>query len=386
MRSSSRSFTQIDLDAHEEHLLANNKVRVRTGKIKLLTKFIIATLSSLGLSISIYILIPSIPTYLSANLLPTISKLQSTPRSIEQAPPKLPNKSEPPTAAKLQNIAYNIIQSNDWDAQKLHYFKHTWQGLSPKQQTSTKETVWYQMFERALTLETNSALKNLNDDDDQSYSPRVRALVSLGLNLDIPKSSYKENSPSQAENEGNQRLAKKPSHLAKDLDKNVVARTRTQISAPPTSRNEPAVSPKSKATKTLASSNKPTPQKNQLTRPTYSELSDITVQFVDAYESGNLKKFAALFSKKAISNKQNGLDGIKDQYAQIFSSTTERQMFIHDLKWSYKKNAAIGKGKLELVVLSNTEADVFSQKGRVEIVAERQNNKVLIKRFYHLTE
>jgi len=244
------------------------------------------------------------------------------------------------------------------------------------------------MFERALTLETNKALKTLTDDD-QSYSPRVRALISLGLNLDIPKSAYKENSPKHEEEDDRQRLAEKPSRLSKELNRNVVARTRTQSAVRSSFRKEPTVSPKREATKTLVSSNTPKPQKKQRkqrTRPTYSELSDITVQFVDAYEAGNLKKFTALFSKNAISNKQNDLNGIKDQYAQIFSSTTERQMFIHDLKWSYKKNAAIGKGKLELVILSNTETDVFSQKGRVEIVAERKNNKVLIKRFYHLTE
>ena len=383
IRTNSRSFTNIDLDTQDDILLVDNNVRVRTGKIKLVTKFIIATLSSLGLSISVYILIPSIPTYLSANLAPALSKLQPVPSTIDKSPPKLPSKSEPPTEAKLQNIAYNIMQSNDWDAQKLHYFKQTWLGLNIKQQTSAKETVWYQMFERALTLETNSALKNLTDDD-QTYSPRVRALLSLGLNLDIPKSSNKNNTPNREENNNVEKLAKKSVRSSKNSGNNVVARTQSAVQT--ISRNEPVFSQKRNENKVLASSKARNVQKKQLKRPTHSELSDITVQFVDAYESGNLKKFAALFAKNAISNKQNDIVGIKEQYAQIFSSTTERQMFIHDLKWSFKKNAAIGKGKLELVVLSNNEPDVLSQKGRVEIVAERQNNKVLIKRFYHLTE
>jgi len=401
IQTNSRAFANDDptlnLDSQDGFMQSDGTVRVRTSNIRLVTKFFIATLSSLGLSISIYILIPSIPTYLSANLVPAISNLQSPPTASDELQPNetaksIMNKAGSSLEAKLQNIAYRIIQSDNWDAQKLHYFKITWVGLNQQQQDVIKDTVWYQMFERALRGETNAALKNLSDDDD-SYSPQVRALLALALNLDVLKSRRRDVAPRYKKSAVND-----TSRRSKDNDNTVVAKLQPAIRTP-IEQDSPATEQEiliedSQLLNSQQDSVDTDPAQETVDinryeyglRPTYSELSDITVQFVDAYETGNLEKFTSLFTRNAVSNEQNDRSGIKNQYEKIFASTTERQMFIHDLKWSFRKNIAIGKGTLELMIISTNEAGVLSQKGRVQLVAERQRDKILIKRFYYLTE
>ncbi len=370
----------LNLDAQDGLLQADGTVRIPPSKIKLLTKFTIATLSSLGLSVSIYILIPSIPTYLSANLIPAISNLQSPLPTKNNFRSNSPSKNTPIRAesdiqAKLQNVAYSIIQNDDWSAKKLRNFKFLWIGLNQKQQAITKDTIWFQMFERALTVETNIALKSLTDDKE-AYSAQMRALLALALNLNTLKPRHAE-----ASLKNEKKPKKDSSRRSRNINKKMASKSTASVRAPI------KVDRTRTKTSTRATQQDSSIKKQPVNlRPSYAELRDITVQFVGAYEAGNLNKFTSLFANNAVSNKQRGIRGIKRQYAQVFSSTLERQMIIHDLKWSYKKNIAIGKGTLELAVISKDDPNVITRKGRVQLVAEKQNNKVVIKRFYQLTE
>jgi len=407
IQTNSRAFEndniELDLDGIDGFAQPGGTVRVHTSNIRLVTKFFIATLSSLGLSISIYILIPSIPTYLSANLVPVISNLQSSPTPIDGLRPKVAtanvstknimNKAGTTTEAKLQNIAYSIIQSNDWDSQKLHFFKLAWVGLNQQQQNAIKDTIWFQMFESALRIKSSDALKNLSVDDE-SYTPKVRALLALALNLDVLKSRRRDVAPHYKESVENN----EPSPETSDIDNTVVAKrqaTSRTISIPDNAPKKQEISNEYRVQRVQPTVDiDPAHELSKMDldrfeyalRPTYSELSDITYKFIDAYESGDVEKFSSLFTRNAISNQQNGRSGIKSQYEKIFASTTERQMFIHDLKWTFRKNMAVGKGTLELVVISKNETDVLTHKSRVQLVAERQKDQILIKRFYYLTD
>ncbi|WP_455208852.1 hypothetical protein [Kaarinaea lacus] len=118
--------------------------------------------------------------------------------------------------------------------------------------------------------------------------------------------------------------------------------------------------------------------------PTAAELQDILTRLVSAYESGNIKMLTGLFAKDAKTNDQDGLKGIEEDYKQLFSSTTDRQMFIQGIEWSHDKNYAKGSGDLEAIVFAQNGESVYTMKGKIQIVAKRIEDKVLITHLYHI--
>ena len=123
---------------------------------------------------------------------------------------------------------------------------------------------------------------------------------------------------------------------------------------------------------------------NKVSVPTAAELQDITTQLVSAYEAGNLKQFISLFSPEIKTNDRIDLSGVKKDYAQLFASTSDRQMFIQNLNWSNETIGAKGTGDLEVIILSNEGNPVYSMEGKIQIVAQKIDNKVKITHLYHI--
>ena len=117
--------------------------------------------------------------------------------------------------------------------------------------------------------------------------------------------------------------------------------------------------------------------------PTAAELQDIITRFIGAYESGNIKALDGIFSANARTNDRNNLKEIKSDYKSFFSHTTDRQLFIKDLKWTVNKDLAKGIGNLNALVVKTDSEKINSINGEVEIVAQRINNKVLITHLFH---
>lgn len=124
--------------------------------------------------------------------------------------------------------------------------------------------------------------------------------------------------------------------------------------------------------------------RRKTSEPTAAELQDIIVRFVSAYESGNVEMFESLFAKDVRTNDKIGLASLKEDYADVFAKTSDRQMFIQDLNWKLEKNHAKGTGNLEVIILTENGSTVSSISGRIQIIARRIDNKVLITHLYHL--
>lgn len=120
-----------------------------------------------------------------------------------------------------------------------------------------------------------------------------------------------------------------------------------------------------------------------LTAPTATELQDVVARFISAYESGNMKALDSIFSKNAKTNDHNGLKAIKRDYRNLFSRTTDRQLFIENIKWSFRKNQAQGIGKLNVLLHSGGNSKIRTQQGKINIAAKKLNDKVLITHLYH---
>jgi hypothetical protein len=126
------------------------------------------------------------------------------------------------------------------------------------------------------------------------------------------------------------------------------------------------------------------PETTAIKTPTASELQDLTTRLITAYESGDIDKFASLFSEDAKTNDRSDLVGIKKDYSELFSTTTDRQMFIQDLEWSKESASAKGTGNLEVTILSDNGNTVYSMNGKIQIVAQKTDNKIHITHLYHI--
>jgi len=117
--------------------------------------------------------------------------------------------------------------------------------------------------------------------------------------------------------------------------------------------------------------------------PTAAELQDIVTRFISAYESGNINALDQIFSTDAKTNDQNGLSEIKKDYRTLFQSTTDRQLFIQDIKWTIVNNYARGKGILNILIVADGSNAIDSQQGEIQITAQKNKDKLLITHLFH---
>jgi len=141
-------------------------------------------------------------------------------------------------------------------------------------------------------------------------------------------------------------------------------------------RNVNVVTPELSLSKSRANKN--------VRQPTASELQDMVTRFISAYEAGDLELLISLFAENAKTNDKNSLDDIVKDYTALFSSTSERQIFIQDLDWSYNNNRAKGNGKINTVVFANNDNKLQQLNGKIQIVAKKIDDKVLITHLYHI--
>jgi hypothetical protein len=127
-----------------------------------------------------------------------------------------------------------------------------------------------------------------------------------------------------------------------------------------------------------------TDQSRNAKRPTPAQLQYITTQLITAYEAGDINKFSSLFAEDVKSNDRLDRAGLMKDYQQLFNTSSDRQMFIQNMHWQNEPIGAKGTGDLQVMVLSENGSDVYSMEGKIEIVAQRRNNKVLITHLYHI--
>ena len=114
-----------------------------------------------------------------------------------------------------------------------------------------------------------------------------------------------------------------------------------------------------------------------------SDLQKITTEFVNSYETGNIRTFTSLFAPKAVSNDDSDLNTIRKEYANLFATTSDRRMIIGKLKWNLANNTATGEGQLEVAVKSAGADTTQKYSGKIQIVVEKQNDGVQITKLYH---
>lgn len=214
---------------------------------------------------------------------------------------------------------------------------------------------------------TNTKNRSLNFYDTESHVTANKAVVEGKYNASIDFNNGKGTQYTVA----NVRI-----HLSKNDDKVILNRIDILDKKVNVVRKEPKRSTSSNGM--IASLG------NKVSFPTAAELQDIATQLVTSYETGDLDQFLALFSSEIKTNDRIDLSGVKQDYSQLFASTSDRQMFIQNLKWSKENIGAKGTGDLEVIILSDEGSTVYSMEGKIQIVAQKIDNQVKITHLYHI--
>ena len=117
--------------------------------------------------------------------------------------------------------------------------------------------------------------------------------------------------------------------------------------------------------------------------PTAAELQDLVTQYVSAYESGNVKALMKLFANATWTTSRTGLVEMKQNYQDLFGSTSDREVFIKDIKWEIKDDKALGTGEL-LLTLHTGDDKVETKQGKIRIVAQKSKDLVRFTQMFHI--
>ncbi len=378
----------------DHSIKAQNSIDNPTLNDNRLNKGMIAAIFVLALSINVVVVFLVAPNRFAEELSSVIPSVILN-IWIDKSSDADANPDAQPLEFQLKNMALNIMQFDNWNAPQLEKVNLYWQSLNVDQRANIKQEVWYQLFENALIHELN-LLRN-NTKIAKKKPAEALALVSLANSLDVRDTSSENNrntnQTSLSKAQENPRIKPKKENRKNTTAQNVQSsnaqkskKTTRTLAVNTNSHNTPSKNQKQALQQQSQKKQKETNTKRTTLAggPTPSELNDITVKYIESYEEGNLKKLMSLFSSKAISNRFDNLEEIEGEYANLFQSTSERQMFIHDLKWSYNKGRAIGKGRMETLLMSDTDSNVLATNSRVQLVVEKLGNSTRIIRFYAL--
>lgn len=300
----------------------------------------------------------------------------------------------------LQSIAFDIISDDKWSKQQVVDFTYAWSELSESKKSEAKHTVWFQLMENALirNLEQYQSEKDLDNS-------RAQLLVALStiLNIQIPDRTNQNTQTAALTDVMEQTFESAVENTVIDsesevitptLNSAVIRREDDEDSLVTSNVNEnhsdviatsaPQVSPPPIKTKTNANTiEKSKTNKPKLKPLSETELNRLANQFIQSYETGDIQNFASLFAKNAVSNDETNLKAIKEEYASLFQTTSDRRMIIDNLNWSLNKNRAVGKGELEVAVKPNGENQAQTYLGSIEFVIEKQNEAMQITKMYH---
>ena len=326
----------------------------------------------------------------------------------------------------LKFLAGTLLDTKNWAAQPVHSFNEQWNILKLDEKNSTKQFAWFQKFSTGLKNQITHQGVLIDSGDQQAIRRKTELIVlagSLGLSIvstesinqdDKTPSPVAQMTPKEPQPPLAQATPKEPQPpLAQATPKEPqppLAQATPKEPQPPLVQATPQepqpplvqATPKDQdiikrtAAKTLNTSPRDVIKKSnhqlnaanaKLAYPSRAELQNLVSRYVKTYQEGDVKGLVSLFTKKKSStSKQVSQQELMEyNYSELFESTAERRISITNLKWSYKDNKAIGKGNLTLQY--DDEVDVnIAQKGKVLIVAERNQARVGLKNLFHIID
>jgi len=118
--------------------------------------------------------------------------------------------------------------------------------------------------------------------------------------------------------------------------------------------------------------------------PTQGELQDLITQYVDSYQTGDIRRIMELFASGTWTADPAGLEELRKEYVSLFQNTTDRQLFISNVQWSFKGNKAMGTGDLVVNLLSKQDHNITKKKGKVRLIVEKNLQKTRISHLFQI--
>jgi hypothetical protein len=112
---------------------------------------------------------------------------------------------------------------------------------------------------------------------------------------------------------------------------------------------------------------------------TEEEVRQFFAKYTERYGKKDLEGFLALFSPRAVHNRQDGLEGIRKIYGNFFNQSQEVKYYLSDLRIEIYQNAVEAKAHYELIQLlkKNGERRVWRGEIRWTLVREGGALKIL---------
>jgi hypothetical protein len=118
--------------------------------------------------------------------------------------------------------------------------------------------------------------------------------------------------------------------------------------------------------------------------PTQGELQDVVTQYVDSYQSGDIRRLMELFASSTWTADPSGLEELRRDYLDLFETTSDRQLFISNVDWTFKGNKAMGTGDLVINLLSSEDHKITKKKGKVRLIVEKNLHKTRISHLFQI--
>jgi len=327
---------------------------------------------------------------------------------------------KPGNPKDINSIAQFLISDPIWDARTVNQFTTQWIALSNAHKEAARKARWFTQFTDTLKKQVKFELaRSLDKGSSADTENRQRALMHLVVTLNIiapekhPHSlaeldSLLSSGPSVATNVSaansrhaeaqkaasasatqasasqaaefaalspvNRELGKKVNEIIQDADTSNDSRVTSLSSSSNTERT--GVNRKAQSTRALKF--KPAPK-----HPTPGELQDIVTQYVEGYQSGDVDRLMQLFAGSNWTKGSDGLSELRNDYSDLFKATSDRQVFITNMDWSFKGNKAMGTGDLVINLLSKSDHKITKKKGKVRMVVEK-NDRSLISNLFQI--
>lgn len=118
--------------------------------------------------------------------------------------------------------------------------------------------------------------------------------------------------------------------------------------------------------------------------PTQGELQDVITQYMDSYQTGDIGRMMELFASATWTADSSGLEELRREYADLFRTTSDRQVFISNLDWTFKNNKAMGTGDLVINLLSTQDHKITRKKGKLRLIVEKNLQKARISHLFQI--
>lgn len=111
------------------------------------------------------------------------------------------------------------------------------------------------------------------------------------------------------------------------------------------------------------------------------ELKQVLENFASAYRAGDIERFMALFAPDAKTNDDSTLQGIRDDYIELFASTESRKIDLSDMQWQREGGGSRGEGLYVVKVRPKGKSKIDVYRGKLWFNIRRVDNKLLINYF-----